>query len=31
LGGDRSVVRGEVEKLALLAGAGGRIDLVNGT
>jgi DNA polymerase-3 subunit delta len=25
--GDRSVVRGEVEKLALLAGAGGRIDL----
>jgi len=28
VGGDRSVVRGEVEKLALLAGAGGRIDLV---
>jgi DNA polymerase-3 subunit delta len=27
LGGDRAVVRGEVEKLALLAGAGGRIDL----
>jgi DNA polymerase-3 subunit delta len=27
VGGDRSVVRGEVEKLALLAGAGGRIDL----
>jgi DNA polymerase-3 subunit delta len=26
-GGDRSVVRGEVEKLALLAGVGGRIDL----
>jgi DNA polymerase-3 subunit delta len=26
-GGDRSVVRGEVEKLALLAGAGGRVDL----
>jgi len=26
-GSDRSVVRGEVEKLALLAGAGGRIDL----
>jgi DNA polymerase-3 subunit delta len=25
--GDRSVVRGEVEKLALLAGAGGRVDL----
>jgi DNA polymerase-3 subunit delta len=27
VGGDRAVVRGEVEKLALLAGAGGRIDL----
>ena len=27
LGGDRAVVRGEVEKLALLAGAGGRIEL----
>lgn len=26
-GGDRSVVRGEVEKLVLLAGAGGRLDL----
>ena len=26
-GNDRSVVRGEIEKLALLAGAGGRIDL----
>jgi DNA polymerase-3 subunit delta len=26
-GGDRAVVRSEVEKLALLAGAGGRIDL----
>jgi DNA polymerase-3 subunit delta len=26
-GGDRSVVRGEVEKLALLVGAGGRVDL----
>jgi DNA polymerase-3 subunit delta len=27
LGGDRSVVRGEIEKLALLAGAGGRVDM----
>jgi DNA polymerase-3 subunit delta len=27
VGSDRSVVRGEVEKLALLAGAGGRVDL----
>lgn len=27
LGGDRAVVRGEVEKLALLAGAGGSVDL----
>ncbi len=27
LGGDRSVVRGEVEKLILLAGPGGRLDL----
>jgi DNA polymerase-3 subunit delta len=27
VGGDRSVVRGETEKLALLAGAGGRVDL----
>lgn len=27
LGGDRAVVRGEVEKLALLAGAGGRVTL----
>jgi DNA polymerase-3 subunit delta len=27
VGGDRAVVRGEVDKLALLAGAGGRIDL----
>jgi DNA polymerase III subunit delta len=27
LGGDRAVVRGEVEKLALLAGAGGRVDV----
>ena len=27
LGGDRAVVRGEVEKLALLAGPGGRLDL----
>jgi len=27
LGGDRSVVRGEVEKLALLCGPGGRVDL----
>lgn len=27
VGGDRAVVRGEIEKLALLAGAGGRIDL----
>jgi DNA polymerase-3 subunit delta len=26
LGGDRAVVRGEVEKLALLAGEGGRVD-----
>jgi DNA polymerase-3 subunit delta len=28
VGGDRSVVRSEIEKLALLAGAGGRVDLV---
>jgi DNA polymerase-3 subunit delta len=27
IAGDRAVVRGEIEKLALLAGAGGRIDL----
>ena len=27
LGGDRSVIRGEVEKLALLCGPGGRVDL----
>jgi DNA polymerase-3 subunit delta len=27
LGGDRAVVRGEIEKLALLAGAGGRVDV----
>ncbi len=27
LGGDRGVMRGEIEKLSLLAGAGGRLDL----
>ena len=27
IAGDRAVVRGEIEKLALLAGAGGRVDL----
>ncbi len=27
LGGDRSVVRGEIEKLALLCGPGGRVDM----